>query len=371
MKIAVDLGHGCAYDRGAVGIIAEESAINEVGNILIRKLRERGHNVIEVRPSSASSTSNSLYQRYNKANVNEVDVFVSLHDNAGRGLGTEVYTYKGAKLDKANRYLAKMSALGFRNRGVKDGSRLAVVNGTNMEALLFEGFFVDRQEDVDLYRRLDKEKLANALFYGITGEDLDVVKPQPQPQPQPQGSVYRVRNSNNDPKSQVGAYKQLDGAKKIADQHKLCVWEGDKLVYNSQQQNNIDFKIYMKCHAQGIGDMSTEGTNFCEVNPNENRQIEGFALDIDKVDFSLQAHIQNMGDDQELPKGFYHGSFHQARRLEAIKIKVNSIPQGYKLLCQGYVLGKGWTDWKGSNEWVGTRGEGLALGHIKVKIEKC
>ena len=39
MKIGIDLGHGCNYDGGAVGIIKEEEIINTVGNKVITKLR--------------------------------------------------------------------------------------------------------------------------------------------------------------------------------------------------------------------------------------------------------------------------------------------------------------------------------------------
>ena len=314
MKIAVDLGHGVNPDRGAVGIIPEENAINEIGRIVINKLRSLGHDVLEVRPSSASSVSNSLAQRYNTANNWGANIFVSFHDNAGRGLGSEVFTYQTQNLPEAQRWLSKMSALGFRNRGIKDGSRLAVINGTTMKALLFEGFFVDRQEDVDLYNRLDKEKISNAYVYAITGTDLDTQQ---------------------------------------------------KPVETRQ-----DFNIYMKCHGSNIGDMSTSGVNECEINPDQGRQIEMFALDIDKVDFTIQAHIQNLGDTQEYPKGFFLGSFHQSRRLEAIKINVRSIPDGYKLMYQVFVFGNGWTNWCESSQWCGTKGESKAIGHIKVKIVK-
>lgn len=37
-KFAIDLGHGCAFDGGAVGIETEEFLINSAGNCLIEKL---------------------------------------------------------------------------------------------------------------------------------------------------------------------------------------------------------------------------------------------------------------------------------------------------------------------------------------------
>ena len=51
MRIVIDLGHGVGQDRGAVGVIAEETIINNVGSLVIDKLRALGNEVLTVRPS--------------------------------------------------------------------------------------------------------------------------------------------------------------------------------------------------------------------------------------------------------------------------------------------------------------------------------
>lgn len=53
-------------------------------------------------------------------------------------------------------------------------------------------------------------------------------------QPVASDTIYRIRNANNDVKSQIGAYRNLDTAKKLANEKGLCVWNGNNLVYNSQ-----------------------------------------------------------------------------------------------------------------------------------------
>lgn len=83
MKIGIDLGHGVNPDIGAEGNINEETIINEVGEKVISKLELLGHTVVRLRPNSATSVSNSLNQRYTKANNNNVDICVSIHANAG------------------------------------------------------------------------------------------------------------------------------------------------------------------------------------------------------------------------------------------------------------------------------------------------
>lgn len=168
MKIGIDLGHGCAYDGGAVGLIKEEEIINTVGNKVITKLRTLGHNVIECRPSTASSVRNSLNKRCATANNNNVELFVSIHANAGGGVGTEIYTYNAKRHSYAVNVLNNICSLGFRNRGIKSGNNLAVINGTSMEAMLIEICFVDTQSDVDLYRN-NIENIADAIVKGLVG----------------------------------------------------------------------------------------------------------------------------------------------------------------------------------------------------------
>ena len=171
MKIAIDLGHGIGKDRGAVGIIQEEKVINEVGALVIGKLKALGHQVIEVRPTEANSVNDSLYKRVNKSNENNVDLYVSIHANSTiGGYGTEVYTYNGVKFDKAVNVLTNITNLGFHDRGIKPSNDVAyVVNHTDAKAMLIETLFIDSQSDVDLYNKLGANRIADAIVKGLVG----------------------------------------------------------------------------------------------------------------------------------------------------------------------------------------------------------
>ena len=169
--IAIDLGHGVGQDRGAVGNIAEEKIINDVGGLVISKLKALGHNVVELRPSSATSVSNSLYQRYTKADNYNVDLCVSIHANAGGGVGTEVFTYGAKEVPQARSVLNNIVALGFRNRGIKDGSNLAMVKRPKATAMLIEICFVD-SSDSDKYNSVGAEKIADAIVKGLVRETV-------------------------------------------------------------------------------------------------------------------------------------------------------------------------------------------------------
>ena len=174
-RFGIDLGHGIGPDRGAVGNIAEEKIINEVGNKVIDKLRSLGHSVIELRPLSVSSVSNSLYKRYTKANNNNCDVCVSIHANAGGGVGTEIFTFGGKDVAGASRVLNNICNLGFRNRGIKDGSSLAMVKRPKATAMLIEICFVD-SNDSNLYNSIGAETIANAIVSGLTGQSINKYK---------------------------------------------------------------------------------------------------------------------------------------------------------------------------------------------------
>ena len=174
MKIAIDLGHGVGQDRGASSkYIDEETIIDNVGGLVINKLKALGHTVIEVRPQQASSVSNSLVQRVQKANSNNVDLYVSIHANAGGGKGTAIYTYQGKEVEQARAVLNNLCGLGFINRGIK-GSNLYVTHYSNMTSMLIEVCFIDTQSDVELYQSIGNNKIADAIVKGLVGETSTV-----------------------------------------------------------------------------------------------------------------------------------------------------------------------------------------------------
>ncbi len=172
MKFGIDLGHGVGSDRGAIGNISEETIINAVGELVISKLKALGYTVIELRPVTATSVNNSLQQRYNKADFNNVDIVISIHANAGGGVGTEIYTYSAKEVPQARAILNNIVALGFKNRGIKSGNHLAMVKRPKAIAMLLEICFVD-SSDSELYNKIGAQKLANAIVKGLTGQTAE------------------------------------------------------------------------------------------------------------------------------------------------------------------------------------------------------
>lgn len=106
------------------------------------------------------------------ANKQPLDLFVSIHFNSGGGRGTEVFTYGGEKHAEAVNICNALSALGFRNRGVKDGGNLYVVRHTNAKAILVEVCFVDT-DDAELYKKIGADKVAQVICAAITGQKTE------------------------------------------------------------------------------------------------------------------------------------------------------------------------------------------------------
>lgn len=180
MKFGIDIGHNCPPDTGAVGVGGkrEDDLTKAVGTLLMKKLAAAGHSVINCTPTSAVSLGDSLRKRVDKANANNVDVFVSIHFNAfnGKANGSEVFAISNTSKAIARSVLNEIMKLGFQSRGVKS-MPFFVIKNTQMPAILVECCFCDSKKDMD---RFDAEEVAEAIKGGLIGESKeDESHPQP------------------------------------------------------------------------------------------------------------------------------------------------------------------------------------------------
>jgi N-acetylmuramoyl-L-alanine amidase len=177
MRFASSKGHTLrGADYGASGIKEESILVREVGYKVDEKLRSLGHEVIDCCINEASTVGESLSYRVNVANNSNADFFFEIHFNCGGGHGVEVFTYGGKEVPQARNILNNIVALGYTNRGIKDGSNLYVVRNTSMIGILIEVAFIDSQEDMDRY---NTEDLANAIVKGLTGQTVTETKQDP------------------------------------------------------------------------------------------------------------------------------------------------------------------------------------------------
>lgn len=173
MRIGINCGHTLDGQpgSGAVGLIRESAETRAVGNALIMSLTKAGHKVYNCTDDYAISTQDNLNKIVEIANKQTLDLFVSIHFNSGGGKGVEVLTNNGTKHTEAVNVCNELNVLGFVNRGIKDGSKLAVVRRTNAKAMLIEVCFVDTKTDVDLYKHIGADAIAEAIAKAITDEE--------------------------------------------------------------------------------------------------------------------------------------------------------------------------------------------------------
>ena len=174
MRIGINCGHTVSGTKGcgAVGYIDESMETRRVGIKVERLLSAEGHNVYDCTDDYSSSVNENLKKIVSMANKQPLDLFVSIHFNSGGGRGTEVFTYGGEKHAEAVNICNALSALGFRNRGVKDGGNLYVVRHTNAKAILVEVCFVDT-DDAELYKKIGADKVAQVICAAITGQKTE------------------------------------------------------------------------------------------------------------------------------------------------------------------------------------------------------
>lgn len=173
MKISINAGHTLSgVGSGAVGYINESKETRTIANKVIDLLKKQGHTVYNHTVNSASTVNESLKKIVDMVNGSDAELFVSIHLNSskykGKGYGTELYTYGGKVSKEALSIINNISALGFKNRGIKDGSHLYVIKNTKTKALLIEVCFVDNVEDVNNYLN-NVNNIAKAIAEGITG----------------------------------------------------------------------------------------------------------------------------------------------------------------------------------------------------------
>lgn len=188
-KIAVDAGHGgfgvTPGKRSPDGEF-EWSFNNKVVLALIERLSQYGCFDVCRTDDPTGKTDVPLATRVKRANDFCANLFVSAHQNANRSEwgshgGTETFYYGADPKGKRLATLVQkrlIDALGLRDRGVKDGSKLYVINNTNMTAILTEGAFMDSTTDIAVLRDDAKLKAQGYAIADGIAEYLSVELPQ-------------------------------------------------------------------------------------------------------------------------------------------------------------------------------------------------
>lgn len=179
MRIGLNAGHTLSgAGSGTSGVIVESIETRRVCNRLTEMLEASGVEVVPCTVDKAASQLAYLQQAVNMANRTDLDYFISIHfnnDKARKGHGVEVHTYKGRQYQDAVEVCEHIAALGFTNRGVKEGSGLYVIKKTKAKSMLIEVCFVN-DPDASAYQQ-KFEQICTAIAYALA----DYVQAAPKP----------------------------------------------------------------------------------------------------------------------------------------------------------------------------------------------
>ena len=166
---------------------------------VIALLKANGHTAYNCTDDTGKTVGANLANIVAKCNTHTVDLDISFHQNAakvdpgdGKTKGVEVFVYSknSEAYAAAERVCAKLSALGFTNRGVKISTGLYVLKHTHSPAMLIEVGFVDDKDDADLYNKVGVNAICKAITEGIlnssvTSTPAQTPTPAPKPAPKP------------------------------------------------------------------------------------------------------------------------------------------------------------------------------------------
>lgn len=257
-KVALMCGHGKStdgtWDCGtAYGGNNEAALMLLITKAAVKYLRASGVTVI----SDADTNNNkNMIADVSWANKEKVSIYVSIHCDwykAPTGTMPLYVSTKGKALATAINK-AVMSGMGMKTRGVTKRTDLYELNYTDAPACIFETGSIK----ADIKKLKDSDKYGKCIAQGICnylGVAFKESAPAPAPKPTPAPTtttskkLYRVRKTWADSKSQIGAYKILDNAKKACDQHKgYSVFdENGKVVYPVKTKED---KLLDACKAQ-------------------------------------------------------------------------------------------------------------------------
>lgn len=203
MKINIHAGHNPSGEigSGAVGMLDESVENRAIKDKVIHQLSVLGHTVYDCTCDNGVSQADVLRKIVTKCNSHDVDLDISIHLNAGGGNGVECWTYSADGNATANSFAEKIvkeiSALGFKNRGVKHSKELYVLRETKAPAILIECCFVDSSVDYAIY---NADKMADAIVLALAGTLY-------QDTPAPANPTNKIDSAKAFDKNIAGTYK--------------------------------------------------------------------------------------------------------------------------------------------------------------------
>ena len=341
-KIALMCGHGKSTDGSwdcgtSYGGNNEAALMLPITKAAVKYLRASGVTVI----SDADTNNNkNMIADVKWANKEKVAIYVSIHCDwykAPTGTMPLYVSAKGKTLATAINK-AVMSGMSMKTRGVTKRTDLYELNYTDAPACIFETGSIK----ADIKKLKESDKYGKCIAQGICNYLGIAFKEQaPAPAPAP-ATLYRVRKTWADSKSQVGAYKILENAKKECDKHPgYSVYdESGKAVYTS--------KVAEKTNAQKLAEKANEfaySTNTSEakypsgkpkaayktalyqVYPNL-KKLKSAAAKGASCDVFVGTCVRSAGIDPNFPRGLSPSYLAKSDKFKLVKVTASTIQDG-------------------------------------------
>lgn len=235
-KVALMCGHGTqtngVWDAGcSYGTYTEAALMLPITKAAVKYLRNYGVTVIS---DADTGNKKNMIADVAWANKERTDIYVSIHcdySKAPSGVMPLYVSANGKKLATALNTAVK-NGIPMKSRGVCKRTDLYELNATDMPACILETGAIKAdlkilKNDYDKYGKLIAQGICNYLGVKITANTT--------PAKTETKTLYRVRKSWNDSKSQIGAYASLDNAKKECDKHPgySVYGENGKVLYTA------------------------------------------------------------------------------------------------------------------------------------------
>lgn len=168
-KVWIDAGHG-GKDPGAVANSLREKDIALIVSLGVKQRLEAEYEDVKVKLTRSTDVFLELKERTDAANKAGADLLVSIHCNAGGGVGGfESFRYTNASAASRSlqnvlhtEIMAALKPFGVNDRGQK-AANLHIVRETKMPAVLTENLFIDVASDAAKLKRKD---VIDALIAG-------------------------------------------------------------------------------------------------------------------------------------------------------------------------------------------------------------
>lgn len=207
--ITIHAGHNPAgmIASGAAGYLRESEENRKIVNAFM--LRKGSLSCADCTVNDGTSQNDVLKKLCANLNAWDGDYNISVHLNAGGGNGVECWTY-GADtgIERiAENICDNISALGFRNRGVKHSQSLYILKHTTKPTVIVEVCFVDSETDFMLYEKVGAEKIADAILHSIGTVPSDFTDDETDP-----ANESNSTSGDGLEYVQVGAYSRHENA---------------------------------------------------------------------------------------------------------------------------------------------------------------